>query len=106
MNLKEIGERIAAQRALRNWTLRDLSAASGISFGNLSRIERGLADMSLSTAQKITDAFGVPLAQLLVGAPLELTGDQCAVLDAYAAGDLVALTRLALARIDALKTGG
>lgn len=106
MNLKGIGERIAAQRTIRNWTLRDLASACDVSFGNLSRIERGLTDMSLSTAQKIADAFGVPLTELIGGVPLELASDQLAVLTAYAAGDLAALTRLALARIDELKTGG
>lgn len=105
MNIKDFGERVAAQRAIRTWTLRDLKAASGISFGNLSRIERGM-DTSLSTALKIAAAFDMPLAQLLNDAPAELTPDQCAVLDAYAAGDLAGLTRLALARIDALKAGG
>lgn len=103
MTLKEIGERIAAQRAIRKWSLRDLAHACGVSYGNLSKIERGLTDMSLSTAQKIADAFGVPLTELIGDAPLELASDQRAVLIAYAAGDLEALTRLLLERIDAQK---
>jgi len=106
VNLKALGERIAAQRAVRAWSLRDLAHACDVSYGNLSKIERGLTDMSLSTTQKIADAFGVPLTELVGDEPLELASDQRAVLTAYAAGDLEALTRLALARIDALKAGG
>ena len=106
MNLKEIGKRIAAQRAIRKWTLRDLAHACDVSYGNLSKIERGLTDMSLSTTQKIADAFGVPLTELIGDAPLELASDQLAVLTAYAAGDLETLTRLTLTRIDAQKPGG
>lgn len=105
MNLKDFGKRAAAQRAIRGWSLRDLSEACGISFSNLSRIEQGM-DTTLSSMQKIAAAFDVPLAQMLSDMPDALTSDQRAVLTAYAAGDVEALTRLALARIDALKTGG
>lgn len=103
MNAQQFGERVAAQRMIRKWSLRDLTQVCGVSYGNLSRMERGLTDVSLSTAQKIAAAFGMSLVELINDAPMRLSADQYAVLNAYAAGDLDALTRLALARIDALK---
>lgn len=105
MTLEEFGQHIAQQRAARNWTLRRLEEASGISFSNLSRIEHGM-DTTLSSVLKLADAFDLPPAQLLSNAPVEITPDQQAVLAAYASADLEALTRLVLARIDALKAEG
>lgn len=105
MTLEEFGQRIAQQRTSRNWTLRRLEDACGISFSNLSRIEHG-ADTTLSSVLKLAAAFDLPPAQLLSDAPTNLTPDQHALLAAFDSGDLEALTRLVLARIDALNPGG
>lgn len=63
---KKIGERVRAERALRRWTLADLSARTGIKVPNLSRLENGRHLPSLETLERVAEAFGVPVAALVV----------------------------------------
>ena len=63
---REIGERVRAERAIRHWTLADLSVRTGIKVPNLSRLERGRHLPSLDTLERIAGAFGVSVATLVV----------------------------------------
>jgi len=53
------GEQIRTARRQRMMTLRDVAAASGVTLGYLSEIERDLASPSIAVAQKLADALGV-----------------------------------------------
>jgi len=54
-----VGAQIRAERARRGWSLEELAGASGLSRGWMGRIERGLAEPSLSALQRISEALGV-----------------------------------------------
>ena len=57
--------RVKALRSQRNWTLEQLSAASGVSRSMLSQIERGTANPTLAVAFRIAQAFQMTLADLV-----------------------------------------
>lgn len=48
-------------------SLKELSAASGVSMAQLSQVERGLADPSLAALRKIAQVLDVPLFNLFEG---------------------------------------
>jgi transcriptional regulator with XRE-family HTH domain len=58
---------VRAARTARNWSLRALSAASGVDHSTLSRIEKG-AGITLGLAARIAGALGMPLPVLLTEA--------------------------------------
>lgn len=58
------GHRVRALRTARDWTLRDLGTASGVTFSTLSRIENGRGT-TLASACLIAGALGVPLMALV-----------------------------------------
>ena len=60
-----IGVRVRGQRLNRNWTLDQLSDASGVSRRMLINIEQGAANPSLSTLLKLSEALGVGLPSLV-----------------------------------------
>jgi len=64
--LSEVGRRIRSIRTRKNTTLRDLSAACGLSVGFLSQIERGLSSFSISSLRAICEALDVSPADMLV----------------------------------------
>lgn len=70
--LDAVGPRLRALRQLRNVTLTDLSADTGISVSTLSRLESGQRKPNLELLLPLARAYGVPLDEL-VGAPP--TGD-------------------------------
>jgi transcriptional regulator with XRE-family HTH domain len=49
------------EREVRGWTLADLSEQTGIPQPNLSRLERGLADVRLSTLLRVAEALGTEI---------------------------------------------
>lgn len=57
-----IAEYIRTLRQSRNWTLAELADKSGLSLSFLSDIERGRTLPSLTTLDKIAEAFGLTLA--------------------------------------------
>jgi transcriptional regulator with XRE-family HTH domain len=57
-------------RRARGLTQRALAAQAGIGEKYLSRIERGLVTPSLLVALELTEALGVPLAELLASPSL------------------------------------
>lgn len=60
-----ISGRVKALRQQRNWSLEQLSAASGVSRSMLSQIERNEANPTLAVTCKIAQAFGMSLAEFV-----------------------------------------
>lgn len=60
-----MGLRIRNARRLRGWSLRELSARSGVSKALLSSIENGAANPSLETLWKIVEAIELPFSELI-----------------------------------------
>ncbi len=56
-----LGSVIRREREGRGWTLADLSERTGIPQPNLSRLERGLADVRLSTLLRVAEALGTEI---------------------------------------------
>jgi transcriptional regulator with XRE-family HTH domain len=56
---------VQALRAERAWSLDQLAARSGVSKGVLVGLEQGRSNPNLATLARISDAFGVPVTQLL-----------------------------------------
>lgn len=96
-----IGTQLEHLRKGHGWTLRDLSAATnGLSISFLSDIERGRTVPSIDTVVRLSEAFGMSVSVFMGGADLEINAEERALLEAYRAGDLAAVARIVLARID------
>lgn len=61
-----IGEHVRFERLKRSWTLEKMSLLTGLKVPNLSRLENGKHLPSLETLEKVADAFGIPVAALVV----------------------------------------
>ncbi len=61
----DIGSRIRFMRHQRRMTLDQLSAAAGLTKSFISKVERGLAVPSISTAMRLAESFGLTVGQLL-----------------------------------------
>jgi len=59
-----IGERLRAIRQLRHRTLKDIAAGAGLSESFLSQVERGRANVSISSLQRIASALGVEISDV------------------------------------------
>ena len=59
--LSGIGANIKHLRTSEGMTLKDLSAATGLSIGYLSQLERGLNSVAVDSLAKIAEALGVTL---------------------------------------------
>ncbi|QDU38672.1 anaerobic benzoate catabolism transcriptional regulator [Maioricimonas rarisocia] len=57
--------RIRELRSERDWTLEQLSRASGVSRSMLSQIERNQANPTLAVALRIAQAFGLTIGELM-----------------------------------------
>jgi len=68
---QELGRRIRECREKRGWSLRDLSAASGIHRNNLMAIERGTVDAKVGTITGIAEALECEEAWLVLGGRLQ-----------------------------------
>lgn len=60
----KIGQLLRTRRKARRMTLDDVAAASGVSIGQLSMIERGLASPSVKDLREICHALGMPVSWL------------------------------------------
>ena len=58
------GARARALRLERPWTLDAMAARTGLTVSAICRVERG-QNSTLATAEKIADAFGMPLPAML-----------------------------------------
>jgi transcriptional regulator with XRE-family HTH domain len=60
-----VARTMQALRADRGWSLDQLAARSGVSKGVLVALEQGRSNPNLATLARISDAFGVPVTQLV-----------------------------------------
>jgi transcriptional regulator with XRE-family HTH domain len=71
----EIGEKVKTLRRANRVTLNELSEKSGVSKSLLSQIERSISVPTVTTLQKIADAFDIPISRMFSedsdGAPAE-----------------------------------
>lgn len=64
VTISELGAQLRSLRKQRRLTLAELSAASEVSSGLLSQMERGLGNPSFNTLVQVAHALGVPVASL------------------------------------------
>jgi transcriptional regulator with XRE-family HTH domain len=62
--MKEIGEKIRELRIHKGSTLKELSEKVGVTASLISQVERGVADPSISSLKKISDALGTSISSL------------------------------------------
>jgi len=62
-----VGALLRRRREARGLTLADLSERTGVPQPNLSRLERGLADVRLSTVLRVAQALGAEVTLAPVG---------------------------------------
>ncbi len=62
---EKLGQRIRVLRAERDWSLKDLAAASRLSVSQISSIERGANLPSMESLLAIARAFGLKPSQIL-----------------------------------------
>ena len=60
-----LAQRLATLRTERNWSLDELSQATGISRATLSRLERGETSPTASLLGKLCSAYGMTMSRLL-----------------------------------------
>lgn len=70
---RQLGSALRSVRNRQHRTLREVSAAAGVSLGYLSEIERGRKEASSELLAAICRALGVRLADLLVEVAAELS---------------------------------
>ena len=59
---EDIGSKIRRLRIAKNFTLKQLSDASGFSIGYLSQFERGLSSIAIDSLRKLANILGVSLS--------------------------------------------
>lgn len=65
MAVSEVGASIRIERNRQELSVQELSRRSGVSFGLISQLERGIGNPSLQSLLRLGDALGVPLPKLL-----------------------------------------
>jgi XRE family aerobic/anaerobic benzoate catabolism transcriptional regulator len=84
--LLSLGRAVRAARDLRRLTLRDLSAASGVSLRFLNEVEAGRGNPSVLRLAALADALGVSASELLARAGQPLPKPHVALLGLRGAG--------------------
>jgi transcriptional regulator with XRE-family HTH domain len=69
------GSRLTQLRGTRGWKQRELSRRAGIDPGRLSKLERGVARVSVPELIRLVQALGSGLDQLVFGAPNSIEGE-------------------------------
>ena len=65
--VKRFGENVRAARLRRGWTQEDLAHEAGLSVVQVSRVERGVREVRLTTLTRLVGALKVPPSELLDG---------------------------------------
>lgn len=65
--LRRLGKRCRQMRLDRGLSQLDMVRSHGFSLSHYQKIERGALDARLSTLQRVAEAFGVGLSELLKG---------------------------------------
>jgi len=63
--LKKFGEHLSELRKKKNLSLRDLSYACDIDNSKISKIEKGMINITLSTAIQLANALEISLSELM-----------------------------------------
>lgn len=63
----ELGRTIQELREEKGWSQKDLAEQSGVSQGQISVMERGESNPSISILDQIAKAFGIPTWLLVAG---------------------------------------
>jgi len=63
--LEQFGANVRAARRRRDWTQEDLAHATGLAAVQVSRIERGVREIRLTTLVRLLKALEVPPGELL-----------------------------------------
>ena len=63
--LYKLGQKIRKLRNDRAWTLFELETLTNIDAGDLSKLELGYTNSKIYTLYKISQAFNIPLSDLL-----------------------------------------
>ncbi|HET6255883.1 MAG TPA: helix-turn-helix transcriptional regulator [Puia sp.] len=64
--LQKIGKRLREVRIEKGFSISGLADQADIDRSNLSRIENGAVDPSISTLYILADALDIPIAELLI----------------------------------------
>lgn len=64
-----IGSRVRARRRARGWTLDELAERSGVSRRMLVNVEQGVANASIATLLRLSEALGIGLPALVAPSP-------------------------------------
>lgn len=72
-SLKHFRRNLSTLMGDRGISFRGLAERAGISYPFLNRITQGKANPSIDAADKIADALGVPLAELLADPSAEIS---------------------------------
>lgn len=65
MKHKPIGEQIKTCRERIGWTQRELAEKAGMLYPMVARLEMGRTDPRLSTLERLADALGVQVGELI-----------------------------------------
>ena len=65
--LQHFGRRVRAARTLRGLTLKDCASGAGMSYTNLSMIERGRRSLYIERVPALARTLGVSVQYLLLG---------------------------------------
>lgn len=68
MDIAEVGAAVRSTRSALGMTLRVLAERSGLSYGYLSQVERGISSVGLTSLASIARALGMELKELLPSA--------------------------------------
>lgn len=66
-SVKRFGQNVRVARLARDWTQEDLAHESGLAPVQVSRIERGVREIRLTTLLRLLSALDVPSTELLEG---------------------------------------
>lgn len=61
----QFGQKVRVARRARDWTQEDLAAAAGLAVVQISRIERGVREVRLTTILKLLAAFEGSIDELI-----------------------------------------
>ena len=73
---KLLARKLRLLRLMKDWSQEDLAGASGLDRSYVSSIERGERNVSLDNIEKLADAFGISLDELLGVPDAVLLGEQ------------------------------
>lgn len=75
----EIGHQLRHLRLARHVTLKTLAAATDLSIGYLSQLERGQSQLTVATLVRLSNALGVPASFFFSAAPIDREDERAIV---------------------------